>query len=179
MKGKARLERLFAKHGFTDFRWLDPKEIVVAHWVRMKCRYGCDEYGRTATCPPHVPSVEECRQFFREYSRAAVFHFEKTVAKPEDRHAWGRETNLALLALEHAVFKAGFEKAFLLFMDSCNLCLECSGSPETCRKPKLARPGPDALGMDVFSTVRKLGYPIKALSDYRQAMNRYAFLLVD
>ena len=33
--------------------------------------------------------------------------------------------------------------------------------------------------MDVFATVRKLGYPIEVLIDYDQAMNRYAFLLVE
>jgi len=33
--------------------------------------------------------------------------------------------------------------------------------------------------MDVFTTVRSLGYPIEVLSRYDQTMNRYAFLLVD
>jgi hypothetical protein len=33
--------------------------------------------------------------------------------------------------------------------------------------------------MDVYTTVRKLGYPINVLSDYKQEMNRYAFLLID
>jgi hypothetical protein len=33
--------------------------------------------------------------------------------------------------------------------------------------------------MDVFSTVRKLGYPIQVLSDTSQTMNRYAFLLIE
>ena len=175
----AALQKLFRKHGFDDVRWIDPKDFVVAEWVRMKCRYGCSEYGRTATCPPYAPSVEDCRRFFREYRRAAVFHFEKKVDRPEDRHAWGRKLDLALLKLEREVFLAGHVKAFLLFMDSCNVCLECGGSPATCKEPKLARPTPDALAMDVYTTVRGLGYPIEVLSDYKQAMNRYAFLLID
>jgi predicted metal-binding protein len=175
----AALEKLFRKHGFDDFRWLDPKEIVVAQWVRMKCRYGCTEYGRTATCPPHAPSVEDCARFFKEYRRAAVFHFEKKVDRPEDRHAWSRKLGLALLKLEQEVFFAGHVKTFLVFMDSCNMCLECAGSPAVCKEPKLARPTADALAMDVYTTVRKLGYPIEVLSDYKQAMNRYAFLLID
>jgi predicted metal-binding protein len=179
MRTNAALTKLFHKHGFTDFRWLDPADIVVGQWVRMKCLYGCTEYGRTATCPPHAPSVTECERFFREYKRAAVFHFEKKVDRPEDRHAWSRKIDLALLKLEQEVFMAGHFKAFLLYMDSCNICLECSGSRTACKEPKLARPTPDALGMDVFTTVRKLGYPIEVLSDYRQAMNRYAFLFID
>lgn len=179
MTSRKKLEELFRKHGFTDFRWLDPKEIVLGQWVRMKCLYGCVEYGRTATCPPHAPSVEDCERFFKEYRRAVVFHFEKKVDRPEDRHAWSRKIDLALLKLEQEIFMAGLFKAFLMYMDSCNICLECSGGPAGCKEPKLARPTPDALGIDVFTTVRKLGYPIEVLSDYRQAMNRYAFLMID
>lgn len=177
--GRAALEALFREHGFADFRWLDPSEIVVAEWVRMKCLYGCREYGRNAACPPNAPPVDACARFFREYGRAAVFHFAKTVDRPEDRHPWSRELSLKLLKLEHAVFKAGFVKAFLIFFDSCGICLECTGDRTTCKEPKLARPTADALAVDVFGTVRKLGYPIEVLSDYGQEMNRYAFLLID
>jgi predicted metal-binding protein len=45
------LEALIRKHGYSDFRWIDPKEIVVAQWVRMKCRFGCPDYGQNACCP--------------------------------------------------------------------------------------------------------------------------------
>ena len=34
------------------------------------------------------------------------------------------------------------------------------------------------MAMDVFSTVKKIGYPIEPLTDYTLAMNRYAFLMV-
>ncbi len=108
------LEALFAKRGFRDHRWLDPRKIVVAEWVRMKCLYGCREYGKNAACPPNAPPVDVCARFFREYRRAVVFHFVKKVDRPEDRHSWGRKLNLELLRLEEEVFKAGFVKAFLL-----------------------------------------------------------------
>ena len=179
MADREGLEALFQKHGYTDFTWVAPKDIVVAQWVRMKCRFGCDEYGRTASCPPNVPSVEECRLFFNDYSVAVIFHFEKRVDAPEDRHAWTRSVNRKLLALEREVFISGHEKAFLLFMDSCCLCPECADTKAECRHPEDARPTPEALGVDVFSTVRPLGLPIEVLSDYEQTMNRYAFLLIE
>lgn len=177
--GNKELERLFAERGFTDVRWIDPKEIVVAEWVRMKCRYGCGEYGRNAACPPNAPSVAECARFIREYRRSAVFHFPKKVDRPEDRHSWGRKLNLQLLKLEQELFKHGFFKVFLIFFDSCGICLECAASRTSCKEPKLARPTADALGIDVYTTVRKIGYPIQVLSEYDQEMNRYAFLLID
>ena len=173
------LETLFAQYGYADFKWIDPTDIVVSQWVRMKCTFGCGSYGRNASCPPNVPSVADCRRFLNEYRTAALFHFCKAVDKPEDRHRWSRETNQALLKLERAVFLAGYQKAFLLFMDSCHLCDDCPGERAACNHPQSARPAPEAMAVDVFTTVRQCGYPIQVLTDYNQAMNRYAFLLIE
>jgi predicted metal-binding protein len=122
MSKHEKLEELFQKRGYTDFKWIEPEKIVVSQWERIKCMYGCGEYGQTASCPPNVPSVSECEKFFREYTEAAIFHFEKRVDKPEDRHAWTRKVNSKLSKLEREVFLSGFEKVFLLFMESCHIC---------------------------------------------------------
>ena len=181
MKKKERkvLESLFEQHGLTDWAWFEPKDAVVAQWVRMKCMFGCRHYGRNASCPPNTLSVADCRRFFDDYRVGAIFHFQKAVDKPEDRHAWTKEVNEGLLAVEREVFIAGHPKAFLLFMDSCGLCAECSGKREECKNPKLSRPTPEGMAMDVFSTVRQYGFPIQVLSDVTQTMNRYAFLLIE
>ena len=55
----------------------------------------------------------------------------------------------------------------------------CEEKKEDCKEPKLSRPTPEALGIDVYSTVRKAKFPIQVLSDYSQKMNRYAFLLIE
>jgi predicted metal-binding protein len=179
MSDREVLERVFAAHGVADFRWMDPKEIVVSQWVRMKCEFGCGGYGQNATCPPNTPSVDACREFFEEYSEAAIIRFEKVVDRPEDRHAWTRGVNKGLVELEREVFLSGYEKAFLLFMDTCELCSECTGVRVECKVPRSARPTPEAMAVDVFATVRKVGYPIEVLAEYTEAMNRYAFLMVE
>jgi len=92
MQDRSTLEELFSQHGYNDFKWIDPEKIVVAQWVRMKCLYGCPGYGKSAVCPPNVPSVSECERFFGEFSHAVVFHFEKSVEKPDDRHAWTKKS---------------------------------------------------------------------------------------
>lgn len=179
MPDRKRLETLFETYGFFDYRWIDASSIVVAQWVRMKCLFGCPDYGKAACCPPNAPPVEECERFFREYKTAAVFHFEKAVDKPEDRHDWSRGINARLLELERDVFLSGSVKAFLLYMDSCGICSTCAGSKAACKDPKRSRPSPDALAMDVYATVLRAGYPIEVLADYKKTMNRYAFLLVE
>lgn len=172
------LEALFRKKGYTDYKWIDPQKIIVAQWVRLKCLYGCGEYGRGGACPPNTPSVAECERFFREYSDAVILHFEGVMDKPEDRHAWSRKINAKLLKLEREVFLAGFERAFLLFMDSCCFCGECTGDRKTCSQPRMARPAPEAMAVDVYSTVRQFGFPIDVRTAYDQKMDRYAFLMV-
>jgi predicted metal-binding protein len=176
---KASLETLFAGQGYDDFRWIDPREIVVAQWVRMKCAFGCPDYGKNATCPPNVPSVTDCGLFFREYSRAAIFHFRKSFEQPEDRHAWTRKVNRNLLDLERAVFLSGYHRVFLLFMDTCGFCAPCAGDRGQCKEPRAARPTPESMAVDVFTTVRKTGYSIEVLTDTSQEMNRFAFLMVE
>jgi predicted metal-binding protein len=174
-----KLEEMFKKYGYDDYQWINPKGIVVAQWARMKCMFGCKNFGKCGTCPPNTPSVEECEAFFRGYKTGVVFHFGKRVARPEDRFAWTRKVNLKLLNLEREVFLSGYYKAFLLFMDSCYLCASCPGVREKCKNPKMSRPTPESMAVDVFATVRKIGYPIKVLYDYSQEMNRYAFLLIE
>ena len=144
--------------------------------LRRACRRRWFNWGM---CPPNTPPVADCERFFRDYSTGVIFHFEKTVAKPEDRHEWTRGIDRRLSDLERDVFLAGHVKAFMLFMDTCNICQPCAGTRADCKDPKRARPSPDAMAVDVFSTILRAGYPIEVLSDYRRAMNRYAFLLVD
>ncbi len=172
------VEALIRAEGYGDFRWIDPKQIVVSQWVRMKCTFGCPEYGRGAACPPNTPSVAECERFFGEYADAVILHFEGLMKNPEDRHAWSAKINAKLVGLERAVFLAGWERAFLLFMDSCCFCQECAGDRTTCKQPRLARPAPEAMAVDVYTTVGRVGFPIAVRTAYDQKMDRYAFLMV-
>ncbi len=178
-KSREKLEQLFKQDGFLDFKWIDPKKIIVAQWVRMKCMFGCGDYGKNSCCPPNVPSVSECERFFHEYGSAVIFHFKNAVEKPEDRFKWTRKINMKLSKLEREVFISGYERAFLLVMDTCNFCEECGGKRENCKQPRISRPTSEAMGMDVYSTVRQFGYHIELRSDYSQEMDRYAFLMIE
>jgi predicted metal-binding protein len=177
-KTHEKLDEIFKKHGYRDYKWIDPNKIIVSQWVRMKCMFGCGEYGNNSSCPPNVPSVSECEKFFHEYSMAVIFRFAKKVDKPEDRHKWSTKVNMKLFKLEQEVFLSGYERAFLLFMDSCSLCEDCPGERQKCKEPRSARPSPEALAVDVYSTVKQYSFPIEVLTDYSQEMNRYAFLMV-
>lgn len=179
MANREELERLFKKHELQDFKWINPGEIIVAQWVRMKCIFGCGDYGKCASCPPNTPSIPECKSFFKEYNEGAIFHFAKNLQKPEDRHPWCKETQAKLLEVEREVFLSGYHKAFLLLMDNCSVCKECQEDRLQCINPKKSRPSVEAMGVDVYGTVRQYGFPINVLADYSATMNRYAFLMVE
>jgi predicted metal-binding protein len=175
---RRRVGKLLAARGLTDYRWIDPTAIVVAEWVRMKCRFGCDGYGKGACCPPSVPSVAECRAFFAEYGLGALLRFEKRVADKNERRKWSVEQTRGLVALEREVFLAGYEKAFMLVFATCHLCAKCATSRAECALPGQARPTPEAFAVDVFSTVHRIGYPIEVTTSLDDVQNRYAILLV-
>ena len=179
MADRSELERVFLEHGLTDFRWIVATDIVVAEWVRFKCTWGCKSFGARANCPPNAPSVDECRRLFEGYNLAAVFHFVKAVSKPEEQYEWTKGLNAMLLGAERSVFLAGYYKTLALYVGSCRLCSECTAIRTECRNKMSSRPVPEALGVDVFTTVRKVGYPIAVLTDPEQEMNRYGFILVE
>lgn len=174
-----KLEQVFQRHGFDDYTWIDPEKIVVAEWVRMKCRFGCEEYGKNASCPPNLPSVGECRAFFGEYRRAVLFHLKKGVRSMEELKKWVKVVHLRLVKMEKEIFLSGYHKAFVLMVDSCCLCQDCAGERAACNNPKQSRPTIEALAVDVYQTVRQAGYPIEVRSDFSQEMDRYALLLLE
>jgi len=179
MINRAKAESIVRENGYNDFKWISGADVFVRQWPRFKCMYGCDSYGKKGTCPPSVPSIADCREFFNEYKNILVIHMEKKLDNPEDRKKWSRETNLHLLEVERAIFLAGHHKTFLMFMDDCCICKECPGTKIDCLNPEQARPTPEGFGVDVFATVRKLGLPIEVLTDQHQSMNRYSFLLIE
>jgi predicted metal-binding protein len=172
------VEPLLREHGYDDFRWLTGADLAVRQWVRFKCMFGCPTYGKKAACPPAVPSVAECREFLSEYRHVAALHVPGRFERVMEREAWSREASLQLVKLERAVFLAGYPQVFALFMDQCRLCDECPGERSACRHPESARPSAEALGVDVFGTLRKAGYELQVLTETSQEMNRFAFLLV-
>jgi predicted metal-binding protein len=114
-----------------------------------------------------------------EYNQAAVFHFEKRVERIEEYSPWSKEVVSRLMKLEREIFLSGYYKTLLLSFTACILCETCTGSLAECRNPMIVRPGADALGIDVYATVRSIGYPIQVVKDHKDVTNRYAFMLIE
>jgi predicted metal-binding protein len=176
---KMKIEQIIREKGFDDYQWINPGGIIVSQWVRMKCMFGCASYNANGTCPPNVPSVDDCRNFLMEYKHGLILHFSNSLKDPADRKQYCLEINKTLLKIERDVFLLGYRKAFVLITDECHLCNDCTGKRDDCKNKRDARPSPESLGIDVFKTVTKYDFPINVLKDYNEVMNRYSILLVE
>lgn len=50
------------------------RQVFTATWVRLRCQYGCSEYGQCLTCPPYSPTPETTRRMLDEYRSAILLH---------------------------------------------------------------------------------------------------------
>ena len=161
-----RFAELAVRMGAVDAKVIDPKSIVVRDWVRLKCQYGCGNYGKSLTCPPYSPTPEQTRKTLKGYSRAILMRVrDETIA-----------THDMIAKLERHVFLSGYHSAFGLVAGPCERCEECN--LQHCVYPRLARPSLESSGIDVYATARKNGFYIEVVKTRRQKPTYFGLLLV-
>lgn len=178
MINKEKIDAIVGNQGFVDYKWINPEEIVVAHWVRVKCTFGCGDYG-LGTCPPNTPSVNECVQFFKEYTSGVIVRLSKFADKNAYPSDWSREMTNKLLKIEREIFLSGYQKVFLLNQTCCSLCKDCPGNRIDCKDKKNSRPSPESFAVDVYQTVRNVGFEINVVAENPAEMHRIAILLIE
>jgi len=156
------------KAGVKDAKIVSPAGVETAAWVRLKCQFGCDGYGQCLVCPPFTPTPEEMRKVLDAYRRAILIHFEAEA-----------EIKAVVAELEREIFLRGAWKVFGLGAGPCYFCKKCPVDERQCRHAEQARPAMEACGIDVFSTVKKAGFPIEVVRTARQCPNYYGLVLVD
>ena len=78
------LVKLALENGAADAKIISTTKVVVEDRVVLKCKVGCNHYGKTLACPPYTPSAEEFRKIVSEYSYAMFMKFKSEAeAEPE------------------------------------------------------------------------------------------------
>jgi predicted metal-binding protein len=182
-----------------DLKLISADVIVVADWVRFKCRYGCRAYGKHLCCPPFAPTIDETRRLISEYRYALLVRFEAETRSEflplHTHHAlWDSITKMhkTIYELERKAFLRGFYKAFGLGALPCTLCESCvieeklerneSIGPldsQRCRHKDIMRPSMEACGIDVFKTLENAGYTPEVLKDYSERVELFGLVLLD
>lgn len=166
------------ERGITGAKQIEPKTVITAAWVRLKCQFGCAGYDRSHSCPPNTPKPEETRVILDSYNRAILFRIEAPYT--EDRGKRIGQHYETLTDMEGNLFKEGYYKAFLFLSGPCRLCKECSYlNDDPCILRNNARPSMEACGIDVYQTVRNNGFPIETLRERTQTQNHYCLMLID
>lgn len=151
---------------------------MVDERVRLKCFIPrCQRMGETPNCPPYTPEPEQVRKALDKYSWAVLL---KTDVQPvadympvkggsaAQRHkalSFHAETSRIVTEIEGQAFRDGFYLALGLGGGSCkdHLCQAqvCQFLDSgRCRFPLKARPSMEALGIDVFALINRVGWSI-------------------
>ncbi len=146
---------------------IHPDTITVGRWVQLKCKYGCEEYGKKLTCPPHSPSFEEMKEILREYNSALLLH---------GHLSW--QMRYITAEIEKMAFSLGYYKAFGLGAGPCKLCENCD-TAHSCVRTMEARPSMEACGIDVYQTARNHNLKIETLKNHNEEANIYGLILLE
>ncbi len=157
LSNRKEMEALFLKRGFKDFRWINPQKIVTSHWVRIKCMFAAGNTGRT-------PAVLQTRYRLLNPNASWTIMVKqsssilRSALKNQKIVTNGREVSIrSFWNLNEKCFWRGIQRRFLLFMDSCSFCENCTWQRATCQNKRFARPTPEAMTIDVFSQWNCLG----------------------
>ncbi len=151
---------------------INPRSVITAEWVRMKCQFGCHNFGSSHCCPPHSPPPDQTRKVMDGYRKAILLH--RRLMKGEE----AKDFNEALVRIEREIFLDGHYKAWSMGSGPCRRCKECNLSGG-CRHGREARPSMEACGIDVFQTVRGNGFPIEVVRTREDERNVFGLLLVE
>jgi predicted metal-binding protein len=181
-----KLARLARERG-AEARLIPSGDVVVANWVRFKCRYGCKGYAKHMGCPPYAPEPETTKKMVAEYGIGLLLRFEgipghKDLSPdeiPEDFHPFFADlitwVNGTVYFIEKTAFYDGFYKAFGFGAYPCIWCEHehCVAEEQAgpvdesmrrfCRHMDLVRPTMEGSGMDVFATARNAGWEFSTI----------------
>lgn len=157
--------------------------IRTGAWTRMKCQYGCPNYGLNLCCPPYTPSYEQMRAFLAEYAKAILVEYTFPLKEEDCIDFAAADLSMSnglldiLLTLEKEAFLQNHYRAFALKAGRCRLCEQCN--LKKCVNPTKARPSLEACGIDVFALANDNGFNMKVIKGPITELKVYGLLLVE
>lgn len=151
---------LQAHNNSLEAMMFSAKELLFEERVKLKCFY-CEKYNKTWTCPPRLPDLD-FKKIVSEYQNA-MFVISNNIADKDNyedvRRKSSVEIHKAMLHLERFLWDNNNSLSVSFVGGSCKLCKN-GCSKDECRNPGLARIPIEALGVNVISSLNKIGYNI-------------------
>ncbi|MBI5115758.1 DUF2284 domain-containing protein [Candidatus Poribacteria bacterium] len=166
-KDLRQLEAFAKKQGAVVAKGIPVGKVVTDERVYYKCMYGCPLYGSSKMCPPNTPRPQDFERALRKYSWGVL-----VKTRPH-------KINDIVVEVEKRAFSMGYYLALGLRGGPCPLCKECTEPAEPCRHPEKARPSMEALGIDVFATLKNARIPAELKKDTEEEWFFHGLILVE
>ena len=139
---------------------------------------GCEKYGLSASCPPHVGGPLEFRELVKTMVRAVVFKIDlpSEILLSSDRREVMQLVHEIAARVEAAARALGAVRSRAFAGGSCK-SIFCHDQPDCrvvaaggpCRNPDLARPSMSGFGINVGKLMEKAGWRMWRAGDEGQA----------
>jgi predicted metal-binding protein len=166
-KDLQKLEAYAKRKGALVTKSIPVENVVVDERVYYKCLYGCPAYNSSKMCPPNTPIPSVFERALRKYQWGVL-----VKTRPH-------EINDIVVEVERKAFLLGHYLALGLRGGPCALCNECTDPEEDCRHPEKARPSMEALGIDVFATLKNAGIPTEVKKNSEEEWFFHGLILVE
>jgi predicted metal-binding protein len=140
---------------------INPVNDLIFNIKAQEACKSCKRYGLTGCCPPNIGSFDYYKELIPMYRNGKIYIFQYNI-DDNDQKDLGRQSSLdlhnALLKDRELLFNQGHYFNLLLGGGSCKYCDKCS---IPCKLPHFRAIPIEATGIDVVSTLKKLGIAVK------------------
>lgn len=165
------------QNGASDAKAVSKADVTVDESLTQFCRdpdSGCENYGLSINCPPHVSGPTGFKELLKDYTRAVVFKIdvptETLLSKKESTEVF-RSLHKIAANIEKAAVEKGYNrsKAFAggsckpLFCQEHQDCLVLSENGK-CRHPHIARPSMSGFGINVSQLMKVAGWQMDRIT---------------
>jgi len=138
--------------GFTEAALLDVSTLEFLPEVRDMCASGkCEKFGRSWSCPPAAPSLENMRETVKKYSKGLIV---QTVGLIEDSYDFEAMMAAAKKQIENFgrlwdALEPLYPGLYPMSTGGCSKCKKCTYPDAPCRFPQRMAYSMEACGLFV------------------------------
>ena len=169
----AELIQLACRLGASDAAVVAASEISVEDDLAKLCKEPqCENYGLSASCPPHVTGPDGFREFQKTFQQAVVFKIDvpSEILLSNQRRDIFQLLHEIAAAIEQAAVKMGYSHSKGFAGGSCKMLFcrdqtDCRALAEggACRHPDRARQSMSGYGINVFKLLQTAGWQMEKI----------------
>lgn len=153
---------------------ISTRDISIEDDLANLCKEpGCENYGLSASCPPHVSGASGFRGLLKNFEQAVVFKVDvpSETLLSSDRREVFRTLHEIAASIEHTAVEMGYHHARAYAGGSCkklfcqdHACCRVLHEGGECRNPHRARPSMSGFGINVSRLMQLAGWTMNRVT---------------